>query len=810
MGRSRHLVAATIVLLSALRPAPLPAQRRIVPVGSAEVVGTVWAEDPGTPIPSISVALLFAGDSVMVAATVTGAEGRFRLTGVPEGIFRVRLTSLGYGTVFTEPFEVAEAEVRNLGRLVMPVEAVEVAPITVSAERTVVTYEADRTSYNVGVMPGTEGASVTETLATIPDLEVDIDGRVTLRSQSVAIYVNGRPAPMSGESLSVFLEQFPADYLQKIEIIDNPSARYDAEGGGGIVNLVMKEGVELGLSGTVFANAGTRGQYGVGGRGTLQRGDWTVDGGGFVRLSDSESRSYDLRQNLFVDPVFLRRDSRSDRTGVSSNADLEMRYEPGERTQIRLEGRVSGSGSESAGLTTTTHLSDLESPILAYDRARVSDSRDVAFDVASAFEYRWEPRGHEVEVEVELERDTGWEDLREEITEGAEPGEGRLLPAELTLEDQDELRTELTLNVDYVRPWGDRGEVELGWRAERSDSDDDRLLHLFDDPEARPDGETTDRGHERRETSQSVYGTVRRGFGDLSLQAGLRLESVHLRFEVPDGDPFGRVYTNLFPSANLSWRIDDRRNVRMSYSRRVGRPGMSVLNPVDRSTDPLERRVGNPEIEPRFTHSFALHARWSVDAGSLRLSPYYTVTNDDWAEITTVDDLGVSTRTYQNVASRESWGLSLTWSLPRRGDWSGNIGVSARHENRDASNLDERYSGSSLRFSSRVNLNGRVTENLSAQANLSYSPPTDLPQGRAEARYRADFGLRYRLFDDRASVRLSLRDPFALQRASRRLRDLDYVLIGRSEESTRSARISVSWALGGGGEMRAGGGRGRR
>src|SRR5690606_25974020 len=120
--------------------------------------------------------------------------------------------------------------------------------------------------------------------------------------------------PMSGDALAIFLEQFPADYLQKIEVIDNPSARYDAEGSGGIVNLVMKEGVELGFSGSVFANAGTRGQYGMGGRGTLQKGEWTYNGGGFLRLSDSERTGFDLRQNLLTDPAFVRQDSWSDRS----------------------------------------------------------------------------------------------------------------------------------------------------------------------------------------------------------------------------------------------------------------------------------------------------------------------------------------------------------------------------------------------------------------------------------------------------------------------------------------------------------------
>ena len=808
---ARAAAALTALLAAVLIHDTLVAQEAPPPrTGSAVVTGWVVAGDTGNPLPAVSVELLAASDSTQLGAAVTDASGRFGIRRMPEGIFFVRITSIGYGIVNTVAFEVAEAEVRDLGQLAMAVDPVEMEPITVSAERTAVTFEADRTSYNVGVMPGTEGTSVTETLAMIPELEVDIDGQVTLRNGSVTFYINGREAPMSGEALAIFLEQFPADYLAMIEVMENPSARYDAEGTGGIINLVLKEGVELGLSGSVFANAGTRGQYGLGGRGTLQRGRWTLNGGGFGRLSDSEQTGFDLRQNLNVDPAFLRQNSWSDRSGLTGNVDLDVRYEPTEQTQFFLEGQVSGSGGDVDGLTTTTHLSDLDSPILAFDRSRSSDSRDVTFEVATGFE--WEPdddeREQELEIELQAQRGTQWENSREEILEelGDEEGEF-LIPAELTLEEEDELETELTLEVDYARSFGEDTEIEIGYEAERSTTENNRLIRMIEDPSGAPDGALENRGNDNWDVSHSAYTTVERDLGPLSIQAGLRGEYTDLRFELPGGERFGQEWLNFFPSANVSWRIDDDRQLRLSYSRRVGRPGLSELNPINTSTDPHERRVGNPNIEPEFTHSASANLRWSLSQGSLRLSPYYRTTRNGWAQITTVDERGVSTRTYENVASSERYGASVTYSLRQRGGgWGGNLSISTNRENRDASNLGARYSGSSLRFSSRANIDGRITEGLSAQANLRYSPATDLPQGRIDPRYSADFGLRYRLLDDRMSVRLRLQDPFSLEGSSSRLRDVDYIILGRSEQSTRSAEISVSYALGGGGEYRGRGG----
>lgn len=159
--------------------------------------------------------------------------------------------------------------------------------------------------------------------------------------------------------------------------------------------------------------------------------------------------------------------------------------------------------------------------MLAYDRSRASDSRDLSFDLAAEFEYEPEGRDDELEVELEFERDRERESSREEVTDEAELEEDELLPAELTLEDEDELETELSLDVDYERGWGEHGEIELGYDGERTDSDYNRLIRLVEDPAA-PPGRLDDRGHTEGEDSHSVYTTVQGPVGEARVQAGCR------------------------------------------------------------------------------------------------------------------------------------------------------------------------------------------------------------------------------------------------------------------------------------------------
>src|SRR5690606_39818292 len=164
----------------------------------------------------------------------------------------------------------------DLGTIQMTTAAITLDEVTVTAEPDAVVYAPDRDIYSVDAMPAAAGGTATEALGQVPELEVDINGEVTLRGNAPTLYINGRPAPMRGESLAVFLQQFPAENIQSIEVMPNPSARYEAEGAGGIVNIVLKRGVRLGLTGNVFANGGSRGEVGTGARATYQAGDLTI------------------------------------------------------------------------------------------------------------------------------------------------------------------------------------------------------------------------------------------------------------------------------------------------------------------------------------------------------------------------------------------------------------------------------------------------------------------------------------------------------------------------------------------------------
>ena len=573
------------------------------------------------------------------------------------------------------------------------------------------------------------------------------------------------------------------------------------------MNIVLRDGAELGMTGVAFLNGGTRGQVVVGARTTLQRGAWTVNSGLSIERSNRETSSFDLRQNLLPEPAtFLEQEASSSRTGRSGDADLELRYQPDERARFWISGRLGGGDDRSDGLTTTTRMDEVRDPTSVYRRSSLLDADNVSGRAGAGFSYEWERRRHELEIELDLDMNRDREDSLEELDALDLTNASGPLPPAFSREEERQRDGETSLSIDYVRPWTEDGQWEVGYRLDSEGSDSDRLLSTL---EAGPQTGPTESelGFEHRQTFNSLYMTLQRQLGVFGVQVGVRGEHSDTRLEVPTGETFDNDYYSLFPNVSLSARLDDNRQVRLSYSRRIGRPQTSVLNPIDRSTDALNRRVGNPYIQPEYTHSVNMDMNWSTDVGRLRLSPYYRRTDGGWAQITQVDADGVSTGTWDNVTSEARYGATLTAWLPRGQTINGYVSVGANRQIRDASNLSDRYSSSSFRWQTRTNLEAAITDQVSAEGTFSYSPAVDLPQGRSDARLSTDFELRYRFLDRKASLRMSFQDPLGLQGTSFETRDLTHVQIGRSSESSRSIRFNLSYAFGGGSEM--GGGRRR-
>ena len=785
-----RIFGAVLGLLMVLVPGALVAQTGVVQ-------GRVVSET-GQPLAAVNVAVRSAADSAVVGGDITNNSGQFRIEGVQPGRYFVVASLLGYSTARQAGVELSAASpLVDLGELRLMSAAITLEGVVAEGEQSNVVVAPDRTIYSTRDMPVASGGMATDVLQGVPELLVDIDGNVELRGTAPQIYINGRPAPMEGESLQLFLQQFPADRIDRIEVLPNPSARFQAEGSGGIVNIVLKENTSLGLSGNAFVNGGTRGNIGAGGHVSYQEGKLTLTGGTFARVSNRDNTNYDFRQNLAADPItFLEQDGWSERDDLSGNVNFSAEYELTERTSVFSEVSAFRRGNDQEELTAYTHLDADRIPTQRYDRITGGERRGLNTDFTLGILHEFEPRSHELEFEVEYERGDDYDNSVIRRAFFTPEGEDSGIPDEYTYEREDEDESELSMQLDYIRPLGEEGQIEFGYRGDFERSDNDRVLETFASQAADDPSSVLDQGIAQRETFNSAYLTLFQTFGRFGVQLGVRAEQANTELTVPTGESYGNDYSTIFPTGNIRYELGDGKELRLAYSKRIRRPSPWVQNPIDRSTDPLNRFVGNPDIEPVYNHNFSFEAAWNGSLGMLRFSPYLRRSVGDWAQIKTVDAEGVSTVTWENLNSVDAYGASLTANLRPSNGFGGYVSVSGQREDRNASNLSQDFSGTSFNWRARANLQARITDDLNLQSMLFYSPAREIPQGRYSSTVRMDVGLRQQFMNDRVSLNVSLRDPFDMYRREFVTSDATHIQTGRSDFSMRSAVVSLSYAFG--------------
>lgn len=767
--------------------------------GNAGVRGLVVSESD-QPIGLAIVELRARTDSTPLRTATSNQAGRFQIDSLASGVYYLFIRSIGFSQGRTPDFTVVAGQVRDLGRIHLQMSAVQLAPIEVTVERPDVIIEADRTGYLVDALANAGGGVITDVLREIPDIMVDIDGTIRLRGNQPAIYINGRPAPMDGLSLNVFLEQFPADRIERIEVLDHPPAKYSAEGSAGVINIVLKQGAELGMTGSVSLGAGTRNQYTGGGRVTLQRGKLILNGGLNGRWSDSKNADFTLRQNLLAEPMtFLRQDALSNRTNQNGGVYFDARYNLSKKS--RLFGSFFGNlnWNDRDGSTATANLDEDQLPTLLYDRLARQDGRGANGDLRVGYARVWQEDRHELQFELNGNLDNNRNKTREEIAADSLYIDSELLPAWLTEKEDGGRNRSANLQVSYDRPWGKQGSLEVGSTMRFDNSKNDQSTNLFEEPGATVADVTDAQLITRNRYTGALFLNLGQRIKKVGLNLGLRGEALGDKITLPDGTVLDRDEATLFPTANINWSPRARMQVRLGYSQRVNRPGISVLDPTNRSTDPLNRSVGNPDIKSSLSRNLTLGFNWGGKKGQFNFGPYWNRTSDGWERVTTVDTNGVSTSIWQNLTARTTMGVGVNYVFPAFKGWNARFNMNMSRSTLKGSLVTQGLEEGKLRWSVGSNFSGPVFQGLLAQGTFGYEPGRDLVQGRTTGQWRADFSFRYRMMRNRTSIGISLQDPFELRKTTQVLRDPSVIQTASSRVTTRSMSINVSYNFGGGG-----------
>ena len=785
-----------LILAAVLMPRPAGAQNLVA--GPGRIAGTVQ-DGEGKPLASVAITIRSAADSSLVTGMLTDERGRFRIEGLAPGEYLLRVSRIGYLSRNSEVIPLTrEAPARDLGAIVLAAQPVELAAIEATVDRPAIVVQADRTTYNTKSMPVATTGTAIDVLRAVPELEVDVNDNVKLRgNQAVALHLNGRPAPIRGEQLANFLRQLPGNRIARVEVMPNPSAKHDPEGMGGIVNIVLDDDLDLGLSGSLSANASTRNRQYLNGRLNFQKGRLTLFTGAGINTSEDVGTTWDLRQNLVTQPVTLiEQNARRSSSSLGWNGDWTAELKVGKQATLWSTAWMYWSGQDGYSLIEYGIFDEAHAVRDRYDRDNVSDFGFGNYNFGLGFKQVFVQQKEELTVDGRISSGSNDSNSRYENLFHTLAGQPVELPIELTLNEIEAGNGDLSVQADYFRPLLG-GKVEVGYRAWKRDQDNDNLLRVFADIDVPEPRDQTRSGYEYDEVFHSLYSTWGRTLGKLGFQAGLRAELSSTDFTSLVGGPaFGRSYNTLFPSLNLSYSPAQGRTLRFLYSKRISRPSAYYLDPYIPSPDPLNVSTGNPDLRPSYTQSFSMDLSWIGRRVTLRAGPYYRSTTDMWERIRTVDTAGVAWSRWENGVSAKVWGSNLTLSLPPTRRLSGSVNFSAYRDERDGTNIATAYRRATWLWSLSGNLGLKIRPSLTAQAYAYHFPMQTILQGRASGYTFTSLSVRQQVWGTRGNLSLSINDPLNLYKYTSSTRDATHIQNSRSSYQSRVATLGFTFNFG--------------
>lgn len=756
------------------------------------VSGTIVDAETRRPLPAATVSLWTPRDSTLVSGVIAGRDGGFELRGLRPGRYYLRVAFIGYRTAFVDDVVLRPGTpTLALGEIAVTADASRLEGVTVTGQREFMTVEIDRNVYRTDDLPVAEGGSATDVLRNIPSVEVDVDGNVSLRgNQNVAVQINGRPVMMSGDALASFLQTLPAGSIERVEIIANPSAKYDPEGMGGILNLELQKGEARGLSGGVNAGAGTNDSYSLGGNVNYGSGPWSLSANYGFNTRSREMLGYRLQESRTIEPAsrIVSGDTGSHGSmGHSLNASIE--YAPSDEHAITLGGRVGMRTSDGERSTTTTYEA-----LVPARSVRTTSDEDEGLNMDYRLGYRWtiERRAHELTADVRYGLDRDDENSRA-VTAAADAGAPGPRRQDVTLGEDNR---DLEVKLDYVRPLWEGAKLEAGYIGSLRTIAND-YASASDDGSGVLVGDRATSSFDFTEMLHGAYAIVGQAIDDVDLQLGLRAERVATQFDlVTTGESFDNDYFSLFPSALVGWRPGEATQLRVSYSKRITRPRTRLLNPFSTSTDPQFRRVGNPYLRPEYTHALELSVNQFVPWGTLQLTPHVRRTTDAIERFERVDSAGIVTATFENLGQVDAWGAELL-STARAGDWLSTVAsLGVRRAVTDASNVGVGAESEALAWTARLTATASVGWGTSIQGTLFYRSPSNIVGGHTDAHVMSDIAVTKAFLDDRARVGLRVSDPFDASRM-RGWRETDgYYIETERRWGGRTAMLTFNYTFG--------------
>ena len=564
-----------------------------------KIEGVVIDKETQDPLEYTTISLLNDSSPDLIQGGITDKNGKFIIEVFP-GKYNITLEYIGFDKIILKDKVISINEDFGIFELEIVTESLN--EVELVGERTEVEIRLDKRIYNVGKDITVRGGSVADVLDNVPSVSVDVEGNVALRgNQNVRILINGKPSGLVGLSGPQGLRSLPAESIEKVEVVTSPSARYEASGTAGILNVILKKEELEGFNGSFILNGGAPTTYG--GNATLNWRTKKLNIFSTTSLRDSESRGGGDFESENFNPVrFVNEDRDYQRNRKSIFFNLGAEYYFNDDTSLTISGFVRTSDNESNNNTKIDNLNAAGVVVDQFGRYQFEEEIDNSQQFTTNFTKKFDDKGHELVIEFQTESSEEDEsDLAENTSTFNQESD--------TFEDQ----SRTLLQMDYVWPVNENTQFEIGYRGDFSLQETDYNVFDLLDNGRTPNTELTNfLGFTQK--INAVYAQFGKKINKFSYLIGLRMEKTHIEIDQKTTKIFKeKDYTDWFPTLNFSFEFTEKENITLGYSRRIRRPRSWSLNPFRSLTSLTFFRQGNPNLDPSNSNLFDLGylKRWN-------------------------------------------------------------------------------------------------------------------------------------------------------------------------------------------------------
>jgi len=739
-----------------------------------QISGIVVDKNLGYPIPYATV-LINNAEGKLVSGNSSQDDGSFIIKDIPEGAYTLQVQFIGYKT-YSKSIEIDSGnKLVNIGSIQLEADIASLEDVTIIAERSTIEQKIDRKVINIGKDLTTSGASAADIMGNLPTLTVDQDGNIAMRgNDNVRILVDGKPTNVPAAQL---LKQIPSTSIKSVELITNPSAKYNPEGMSGIINIILHKNSNLGFN----ANVSTGVTFGKHTRanGSLDMNYrtgkfnfYTNIGGNFGK-KDFNGRIFREESNS-QDNIFVQNDNNSYLYKIGVDFYLN------DKNTFSFYTNQNKSQGEPIGIIKIENFNDLS---LNLTQNFFMDSEGLSSSYNFDYKREFEKEGHYIELELNYNEGDDTEIADFEF----EGGDNNFLSYRDNVANNN---SNTTINLDYINPLSEKSKLELGAEARMRETDNTYKT---------TNSNLNNANYNYDNNIYSFYTTYGQTFEKWSYQLGARLEQYDVEAVLDGAKIFEDDYLTVYPTAYVTYTLSEKKTLQLNYGRRVDRPSLSQVNPVREFSTPRITGVGNPELDPQFTSSVEFNYTQNLDKGNFTGGVFYRFIQNEINQTFSIDpeDPAKLLLTYINGDDNTAFGLELSGSYKPNKWWSINSSFEVYNQNNRGIIGEKLVENENTSFNFRINNSFKATEDLTFQLFGYYRAPGQDLQFKAEAFYFVNTGARYSFLDDKATLSLNFTDIFNTQKL-KFTADEPYKQEGTLNPESQTVFVGFSYRFGGG------------